>query len=75
MAAAKENRAEEEMIEIFVPGESPKDKTPIPVTINGYRRLVPVNQRVRVPRAVAEVLEHRAQMLEKAADYDAENGK
>lgn len=47
-----------EMVEVFVPGNDMKDKVPIPVTINGYRYLVPVNQRVSVPKAVAEVLEH-----------------
>ena len=62
-----------EMVEVFVPGNDMKDKVPIPVTINGYR--VPVNQRVSVPKAVAEVLEHRSRMLERAAAFDAENAQ
>lgn len=64
-----------EMVDVFVPGNDMKDKTPIPVTINGYRYLVPVNQRVSVPKAVAEVLEHRNQMLDRAAAFDADNAK
>lgn len=65
----------ENMVEVFVPGMGMKDKTPIPVTINGYRYLVPVNQRVSVPKGVADVLEHREAMLAKAAEFDAENAK
>lgn len=64
-----------EMVDVFVPGNDMKDKTPIPVTINGYRYLVPVNQRVSVPKSVAEVLEHRSRMLERAAAFDAENAQ
>lgn len=65
----------EEMVEVFVPGASMKDKEPIPVTVNGYRYLVPVNQRVKVPKVVADIVENRATMLEKAAEFDAENAK
>jgi len=72
---AEKGNAAKDMVEVFVPGANMKDKTPIPVTHNGYRYLVPVNQRVRVPNGVAEILEHREQMLEKAAAFDAENAK
>lgn len=63
------------MVEVFVQGNDMKDNTPIPVTINGYRRLVPVNRRVQVPYEVAEVLKHREEMYNKMAEYDAENAK
>lgn len=66
---------DKEMVDVFVPGNDMKDKTPVPVTINGYRYLVPVNQRVSVPKGVAEVLEHRRHMLERAAAFDAENAQ
>ena len=62
-----------DMEEVFISGENPKDKTPIPVIVNGYRYLVPVNQRVKVPRSVAEVLEHRQKIMEQAAAFEAEN--
>lgn len=72
---AEKGNAAKDMVEVFVPGANMKDKTPIPVTVNGYRYLVPVNQRVLVPKGVAEVLENRERMLEKAAEFDAENAK
>lgn len=53
----------QEMVSVMVPGRNMKDATPIPVTVNGKRWLVPVNRRVDVPKAVAEVLNNRAQML------------
>lgn len=65
----------EEMVTVMVPGRSPKDCTPVPVTINGYRRLVPVNKPVKVPASVAEVLSNRSAMLSKAVEYDAVNAK
>ena len=63
MAVAKEEAAPRKMVKIRIP-RLKKDETDVFVSVNDYTCIVKRGVEVEVPDFVAEVLQHREEMLE-----------
>ena len=64
--------AKQKMVKIRIP-RIHKKQGPQFVSVNNYTCLIKPGEDVEVPDFVAEVLQHRDEMLNVAADFEAEN--
>lgn len=64
--------AKQKMVKVKIPRTSKKQQ-PQFVSVNNYSCLIKPGVEVEVPDFVAEVLKHRDEMMEVAANFEAEN--
>ena len=64
--------AKQKMVKVKIPRTSKKQQ-PQFVSVNNYSCLIKPGVDVEVPDFVAEVLKHRDEMMEVAANFEAEN--
>jgi hypothetical protein len=64
--------AKQKMVKVKIPRTSKKQQAQF-VSVNNYSCLIKPGVEVEVPDFVAEVLKHRDEMLEVAANFEAEN--
>lgn len=64
--------AKQKMVKVKIPRISKKQQAQF-VSVNNYTCLIKPGVEVEVPDFVAEVLQHRADMLEVAAAFEMEN--
>ena len=71
MAETKATVAKEKTVKIRLP-LSRTEKDDVPVGVNGKTYLIKRGVDVEVPESVAEVLQHREEMLAQAMEYEAQ---
>jgi hypothetical protein len=64
--------AKQKMVKVKIPRTSKKQQAQF-VSVNNYSCLIKPGIEVEVPDFVAEVLKHRDEMMEVAANFEAEN--
>jgi hypothetical protein len=64
--------AKQKMVKVKIPRTSKKQQAQF-VSVNNYSCLIKPGVEVEVPDFVAEVLKHRDEMMEVAANFEAEN--
>ena len=64
--------AKQKMVKVKIPRTSKKQQAQF-VSVNNYSCLIKPGVEVEVPDFVAEVLQHRYEMMEVAANFEAEN--
>lgn len=64
--------AKHKMVKVKIPRTSKKQQAQF-VSVNNYSCLIKPGVEVEVPDFVAEVLQHRDEMLEIAANFESEN--
>lgn len=64
--------AKQKMVKVKIPRTSKKQQAQF-VSVNNYSCLIKPGIEVEVPDFVAEVLQHRDEMLEIAANFESEN--
>lgn len=64
--------AKQKMVKVKIPRTSKKQQ-PQFVSVNNYSCLIKPGVEVEVPDFVAEVLKHRDEMMEVAANFETEN--
>lgn len=64
--------AKQKMVKVKIPRTNKKQQAQF-VSVNNYSCLIKPGVEVEVPDFVAEVLKHRDEMMEVAANFEAEN--
>lgn len=65
----------EDMVEVFIPRDNKSHSKEQFVSVNGVGMFVPINQKVKVPKKYAEVIENSLQQKEVAYQFMHENNK